>query len=512
MTTSKLATGGAHTQAEEDSVSNEWWNDPNKPSIDQRLQQIYNFLADEDYTRVENFNIRLENEIRPFIERCETIGTLPEKTRRRLQDVKTMMGVHISWNTYDQHDQRPTLNFGHPQPWSERFQVCAKTTRSSPLKTEWPDLIFEDHPVFTLIRSRFHKMFLDQMNTNAVTLHQDNEIGIIDLEEQSYQNVVNNPQEIPVILNLDWNNEEHVPKAVLRGTQRGAIELALRLFADNGEQHWVDDTLRAVKILKEEPVTIPEARLCLPKDPSRAIPVPDMFKYTKSLIKYRRYKRQLAARIRFSEISEHENSLTYVPPPPNFDGPVIPVFKNQVDAMLLKKQNQLLAIVECLRTAESLATRPLIREVLLRITQGVQYGDQTEDLSLLPQMRCLVGREQNLPLLKEETNFLLHLAEASENTHQVPYGELEDHVKIFPRNVRGGLHRAMPLASEVVEAYPNLEFIHDAEEFINQVIRLSQAPDKAKVIPAQHRDQFLRLLNKISYIRYLSKYLKSCKT
>lgn len=92
------------------------YHDQKQPPINQRLQQIYNFLADEDIYRCFNFAGRL-HEIRVYIQDLQTGAQKDEEYNRELlASIKAQITIHEQWNK----EATKTTEFEFSSPLLER--------------------------------------------------------------------------------------------------------------------------------------------------------------------------------------------------------------------------------------------------------------------------------------------------------------------------------------------------------------------------------------------------------
>jgi len=92
------------------------YHDQNQPPINQRLQQIYNFLADEDIYRCFDFTGRL-HEIRAYIQDLQTGAQKDEEYKTELlASINAQITVHEQWNK----EATKTAEFEFSSPLLER--------------------------------------------------------------------------------------------------------------------------------------------------------------------------------------------------------------------------------------------------------------------------------------------------------------------------------------------------------------------------------------------------------
>ncbi|KAB8290576.1 hypothetical protein EYC80_011001 [Monilinia laxa] len=133
-----------------------------QPPVNERLEQIKTFLADEDANRCLDFKTKLK-EIQEYLAHVEEHNT--SRNWKLFKDVKVMTETQADW-----HDRMDRTSFGGPlcvdspqiQPYSTRLMsnevtlAIRETKELNGTQTQ----VREDRPPFTVQRTKDHPIFL----------------------------------------------------------------------------------------------------------------------------------------------------------------------------------------------------------------------------------------------------------------------------------------------------------------------------------------------------------------
>lgn len=308
LTTSNLDKLGQHQQQQgaTDDEDVESYVPP-LPTTDERLEQAKIFLSDEDVNVNYEF-ARKHQEIDAYLRRISDEQTPCNAEVYR--EVKDMVFVHkmrmdkqkyqgnrpIDYNRLPKHSQRLGL-----RDTSERASL-----RGAPLR--------EDHPPFTIERKDDQQEFLRAFRAN-------NERGraLRDLEAAAYNATLLDPALVNEYLEeraeADETEDEKAERLDTRATKRGrhraAVQIALRSFARNCEQHFAGGWDHRVVRLPPPPVEEPpEPKTFAPLDREQRPRVAHPYRYTRRMLQFQEIQRQLEERINL-RLATDENNEEY---------------------------------------------------------------------------------------------------------------------------------------------------------------------------------------------------------
>lgn len=232
-------------QIELDPEEDGW--EPPPATVDERLLQARNFLSDED-----------PDSQRDFAKRLEAIG----KYLRKLANEKVPCNIKVYKEVQDMlrvHQSRMNQQNGQIwPPFEERllprqsvrlalFDMDRAQLRGAPLR--------EDHPPFTIKRPVDHDAFIEALRANTPRGQ-----ALRKIENDAYSQILNDPSLVREHIeeeNQQTEDERFNTRATNRGRKRAAVQIALRSFATNHEQHfeggWKHRVLRLPSAPHPEP-------------------------------------------------------------------------------------------------------------------------------------------------------------------------------------------------------------------------------------------------------------------
>ncbi|KAI9650722.1 hypothetical protein NHQ30_000745 [Ciborinia camelliae] len=176
-----------------------------QPPVNERLQQIKTFLADEDANRCLDFKGKL-GQIQDYLDHIEK-NNVPRDSSL-FKDAKVMTNIHIDW--HDRMDKKAPgdpLCLDNPQiqPYSTRLMsnevtlAIRETRELNGTQTQ----VREDRPPFTIQRTKDHSLFLRAMKDDAkktlmdLTEEEENR-NLFKIESRAYNEAKDNPALIPL--------------------------------------------------------------------------------------------------------------------------------------------------------------------------------------------------------------------------------------------------------------------------------------------------------------------------
>lgn len=309
-------------QNEQDSEEADW--KPPPPTVDERLVQARNFLSDEDM-----------DSQRDFAKRQEAIANYLRKLAnekvsydiRVYNEVQDMLRVHQSRMNQKKAEILPPNAENLLPRQSVRLALFDTSERAqfrgAPLR--------EDRPPFTIERPDDHDAFIEALRAYTP---QGQELRKI--ENDTYSQTLNDPSLVREHIeegSQQPEEERFNTRATKRGRKRAAVQLALRSFATNHEQHFEGGWRHRV-------LRLPSAPLPEPSDPEMAIPAEgrkgsnndDSFEWTKKVLTFQhsvnksiqtrdakqpsqsRGVIKAACQARFTFLASHLFNLLYNPP------------------------------------------------------------------------------------------------------------------------------------------------------------------------------------------------------
>ena len=244
-------------QTEETPEEDDW--EPSPPTADERLMQAENFFSDEDIISYSQFAERpkeFDNDLRRLAE-----NKIPRNTQV-YNEVRDMLRVHQS-----RMDQQKGQVWPHiAEQFSRQKSVRPVLSDRSDRDQLWETPSGENRPPFTVKRPNDHGSYGEAIRADTV---QGNELRKI--ENEAYSKTLENPPLVHEHIgerSQQTENEIFEIRATNRGRRRAAIQIALRSFATNHEQHyeggWKHRVLRLPSAPLPEPsepvITMPAAR------------------------------------------------------------------------------------------------------------------------------------------------------------------------------------------------------------------------------------------------------------
>ncbi|KAJ8070333.1 hypothetical protein OCU04_000713 [Sclerotinia nivalis] len=176
-----------------------------QPPVNERLEQIKTFLADEDANRCLDFKDKL-SQIQEYLAHVEKYK-LP-RDWKLFKDAKVMTDIQADW-----HDRMDNSDLGDPlcvdspqiQPYSTRLMsnevtlAIRETKEVNGTQTQ----VREDRPPFTVQRTKDHPVFLRAIKEDAkktltdLTEEEENR-NLFKIENRAYGDAKNNPALIPL--------------------------------------------------------------------------------------------------------------------------------------------------------------------------------------------------------------------------------------------------------------------------------------------------------------------------
>jgi hypothetical protein len=163
-------------------------------------------------------------------------------------------------------------------------------------------------------------------------------------------------------------------KAERRGIQRAAIEHALTLLATNQEQHRPKDRFRFLELPQKYLRTPKEVPLWLPLEASKRPVEMDPLEFTKKMLTYQLWK-DLEYERAWKRIASQRPGLLQAPL--NFNGPFTLHTARDMRKTSGARRDQLAIVLSKLEEAYRLAPRPLMEQLLMRTTEGMNMNSWT---------------------------------------------------------------------------------------------------------------------------------------
>ncbi|APA06973.1 predicted protein [Sclerotinia sclerotiorum 1980 UF-70] len=176
-----------------------------QPSVNERLEQIKTFLADEDVNRCLDFKDKL-SQIQEYLAHVEE-NQLP-RDWKLFKDAKVMTEAQADW-----HERMENSDLGAPicvdspqvQPFSTRLMsnevtlAIRETREVNGIQTQ----AREDRPPFTIQRTKDHSIFLraikeDARKTLTDLTEEEQNRNLFKIENRAYGDAKNNPALIPL--------------------------------------------------------------------------------------------------------------------------------------------------------------------------------------------------------------------------------------------------------------------------------------------------------------------------
>ncbi|MCJ1224784.1 hypothetical protein MMC12_001429 [Toensbergia leucococca] len=280
LTTKNL---GKLREAQEESSDSEW--QPTPVSIDERLKQARNYFSDEDINVCRDFAKR-HKEIGNYL--AELASTGQQCDLKVYNEVKNMFDLHQSRMDKHYNQYVPPFDKTPLVLPSQRLSLVDTSDRArlrgAPLR--------DDHPPFTIERPADHNAFLRMLHGHTA---QGKQLRTID-DEAYWAAMADTSLVNQHLEERDSQDQEHRFKirATKRGYRRAALQIALRCFAGNQEQHFEGDWKHRVLRLPSSPATEPIEPIMFvaldAKDqPQHAPP----FKWTKKNLLFQKEQREI---------------------------------------------------------------------------------------------------------------------------------------------------------------------------------------------------------------------------
>lgn len=277
---------------------------PPLPTTDERLEQARIFLSDEDVNVNYEF-ARKHQEIDAYLRRISDEQTSCNAEVYR--EVKDMLFVHRMRMDKQKYEGNRAIDYNRLPKHSQRLGLRDTSERASlrgaPLR--------EDHPPFTIERKHDQQGFLRAFRAN-------NERGraLRDLEAAAYNATLLDSALVNEYLEEraeadeteDHKAERFDTRATKRGRRRAAVQIALRSFARNCEQHFAGGWDHRVVRLPPPPVEEPpEPTMFAPLDREQRPRVAHPYRYTRKILLFQETQRRLEERINLSLATDENN-------------------------------------------------------------------------------------------------------------------------------------------------------------------------------------------------------------
>lgn len=262
---------------------------PPPATTDERLEQARIFLSDEDVNLNQDF-ARKHQEIDAYLRRISD-----EKIPCNAQvysEVKTMLFVHQMRMDKQRYQGNRPIDYSRLPKNSQRLGLRDTSERASlrgaPLR--------EDHPPFTIERKDDQQDFLRafRANTERGRALRAREAAAYDatildstLVNEYYEERAadDEPEEGKI--------ERFNVRATKRGRRRAAVQIALRSFARNGEQHFAGGWDHRVVRLPPPPVEEPaEPTMFAPLDKEQRPRAIHPYRYTRRILQFQETQRE----------------------------------------------------------------------------------------------------------------------------------------------------------------------------------------------------------------------------
>ena len=200
---------------------------------------------------------------------------------------------------------------------------------------------------------------------------------------------------VKAIREKNFETSDFSGKAERRGVQRAAIELGLGLLARNEEQHRPGDKFRQVKLPTVSRPIAEECPLSQSILPCERPVEMDPLEYTKRMRRYRQWKND---EYLVTQQFDNDRAPEEFPAPHNYNGPKKLPLERDYQKMLAGVYDKLIKLQHDLMNSHTSAPRPLLRQLLELIDQGI-HNDTHEllDTDLLRQSDFEVLHELSQP-------------------------------------------------------------------------------------------------------------------
>ncbi|RDW75881.1 hypothetical protein BP5796_06702 [Coleophoma crateriformis] len=310
-----------------------------QPAPNERLQEVINYLADEDEHRGIDFN-----------ERCEQIHEylqdLAEKKASRHergvkcydydenlhQEAMAMYDTHRLWSAGDQPKSQFPVSFVDLPPKPAQGTAAHNPTTGLIDPADKFTQMWEDYDL-DIRTGDNHSTYVRTFNSQlARATAKANDDTLYGLENQAYAAAIADASTIPVTMQQceEMAGSCVKTKARQRGTQRAALELALNTLCRNFEQDRREDRFRTLELAR--PWSAPEQQTPISKAlcPTERPLELDTFHFTKIMLDWRRSKQW-----DYSLSRNQEDRLTIfndLVSPSNFHGPcILPLDREDID-------------------------------------------------------------------------------------------------------------------------------------------------------------------------------------
>ena len=262
---------------------------PAPPTTDERLEQARIFLSEEDVNLHRDF-ARKHQEVEAYLRKIAD-----ERTPCNLNvyhEVKIMLDVHTKRMDKQRYEGNRPIDYSRLPKHSQRLGLRDMSERASlrgaPLR--------EDHPPFTLERKPDHNEFLSALRADT-----DHGRELRTLEAEAYDATLVDSSLVNEYLEERAAAEDEAEDAIAerfrvratkRGRRRAAVQIALRSFARNFEQHFAGGwDHRVVRLPPAPPEKPAEPIMFMPLDrdqrPERIYP----YRYTKKVVRFQEEQR-----------------------------------------------------------------------------------------------------------------------------------------------------------------------------------------------------------------------------
>ncbi len=275
-------------------------------TVNERLAQARNFLSDEDI-----------NLCREFTEYHQQIDDI----LRGLSEGKQVCDVGLYKQVQDMTRVHQTRMDKLKYPIAKQVSPSLLASYSSRLPSNDPTAIAEahlafrkdDHAPFTINRKPDHAEFVHAFRTNDETGRK-----LRNIEHQAYLGTLSRPK----LVNTYVEENSFEQRALKRGRRRAALQVALRTFAENREQHFSGGWMHRVVSLPQPPVvTLDEPRMCQAALESERSAEPDAYEWTKKNFGFQQGQKQLEqwvnterAEVQGSTITPNDKSMLFSEP------------------------------------------------------------------------------------------------------------------------------------------------------------------------------------------------------
>ncbi|RDW82559.1 hypothetical protein BP6252_03671 [Coleophoma cylindrospora] len=357
-----------------------------QPAPNQRLQEVINYLADEDEHRGIDFNERCE-QIHEYLqdlaekrtsrhERGEKCYDYDENLHR---EAMAMYDTHRLWSAGDQpRSQFPVIFVDLPPKPAQGTAATSPTTRLIDPAEKFTQM-WEDYDL-DIKTGANHATYVRTFNSQlARATAKTKDDTLYELENQAYAAAIADASIIPVTMQQyeEMARSCVKTKARQRGTQRAALELALNTLCRNSEQDRREDRFRTLELARPwraPKQQTPVAKALCPTERPLEL---DTFHFTKIMLDWRR-----SMQWDYSLSRTQEDRLTIfndLVSPPNFHGPcILPLDREDIDIDTAINQRRV-DYLELFNKIEKAAKSddpavPLSREFLKRIYLFIGLG------------------------------------------------------------------------------------------------------------------------------------------